>query len=60
MAWHDLRYGKHAMRRSRNAICLFGLKVRPFLHHHKEIASCHNYGFQASLELEKQHNSQPH
>jgi len=32
---------------------LFGLKVSPFLHHQEEIASYQDYGFQASLELEK-------
>jgi hypothetical protein len=32
---------------------LFGLKVSTFLTHQEEIASCHTYGFQASVELEQ-------
>ncbi len=52
-AWDDLRDAKHATRRGRDAICLFGPKVSPFLTHQEQIASFQDYGFQASLELEK-------
>ena len=41
-------------------MCLIGSTVCPFLHHHKEIAFCHNYGFQASSELEKHAQPHPH
>jgi hypothetical protein len=58
VAWHDLRYEKRAMRRSRNARCFFGAKAWEFLHSQIEIASYQTYGFQASLRLEQQ--AQPH
>ena len=49
-AWHDLRYGKCAMRRNRNATCLFGAQACVFSLRREEIASCQTHGFQASLE----------
>ena len=53
-AWHDLRYGKCATRRSRNATCLFGRECVSRLHiRREEIALCQKRRFQVSLELEK-------